>query len=191
MGRKCWVGLAVLAVAAAVWSSCGGDDETKPSEVTAPAVVYAEGTAEMVVDAVSGGEITATAEVRGTDPFEVDVNILGATAGYQGYQYYLNWDPNVLALDDHRYLEPASLDLCATAAIFDDRVAAGCVRLEDVTMFAGSVGTISFHCASSGTSPLHLMTSEERPASFSGVLAPRGLIISTELTDASVTCLGP
>jgi len=196
VGRKSWISLAVLAVVAAVWSSCGGE-ETTPSELTTPVedarapVETAEGTAEMVVDAVSGGEVNASAEVQGTSPLEVDINILGATIGYQGYQYYLEWNPELLAFDGHTDLKPAGLDLCATPTTSADRVAAGCISVAETTMFAGPVSTITFHCISNGTGPLHLVTSGESPASFSTTMAPRGVIIPTELTDASVTCLGP
>jgi hypothetical protein len=144
----------------------------------------------MVVDAVSGGEITATVEVSASVPFQVDVDIRGATVGYQGYQYYLEWDPKILAFDGHTDLKPAGLDLCANPTRFESTVAAGCANTTEATTFAGAVGTITFHCVSGGTSPLHLVPSGESPASFSTALAPRGLVIPTNLTDASVTCLG-
>jgi hypothetical protein len=161
-----------------------------PTKAAGVPAQTASGTAKMVVDAVSGGEINATAEVRGTGPFAVDISILGATIGYQGYQYYLEWDPKTLAFDSHTYLKPAGLGLCATASTSANRLAAGCVNQNETTTFAGPVGTITLHCIANGTSSLHLMTSGEQPASFSTTMAARGLIIPTELTDASVTCLG-
>jgi hypothetical protein len=144
----------------------------------------------MAVDAVSGGEIAAATEVRGGGPFEIDINILRATTGYQAYQYYLEWDPNLLALDGHRDLKPDGLELCANPAISADVVAAGCLSVTEPTTFAGPVSTITFHCVANGTSVLHLLTSAEDPASFSTAMAPRGVVIHTDLTDASVTCVG-
>lgn len=199
MGKRSWAGLAVLALLAALWSSCGGEETTPAGSLTpgvpatgsSPgAAQVAEGTAEMLVDAVSGGEITATVEVSGSTPFQVDISIRGATTGYQGYQYYLEWDPKVLAADSHVDLKPVGLDMCAAANITVDRLAAGCVNAAGTTTFAGPVGTITFHCANTGTSALHLVTSADRPATFTTAMAPRGLIIPTSLTDASVTCLG-
>ncbi len=202
MRRRYWAGLAILALVAALWVSCGDDgDEATPQDGQAPAateadsqvvpVATAAGTAVMAVDAVSGGEINATADIAGTDPFDVDVDILDATIGYQGYQYYLEWDPEVLAFDNHADQEPEDLDLCANPKVEESRIAAGCARVTDTTTFAGPVGTLTFHCVASGTSLLHLVTSGERPVSFSTAMAPRGLLIPTELRDASVTCPGP
>ena len=200
MTRKPWAGLAILALVAAILSSCGGDEDTStPGVVTTPGASSTEsatppqevaaGSARMVLDAVSGGEINATAEITGAGPFNVDVDILAPTMGYQGYQYYLQWDPELLAYDGHKDLKPESLDLCANPTAIENRVAAGCARATETTTFAGPVGTATFHCVGEGTSLLHLLPSEERPASYSTVLAPRGVVIPTELTDASVTCL--
>jgi hypothetical protein len=144
----------------------------------------------MVVDAVSGGEVNAAVEVPAASPFQVDVDVLAVTAGYQGYQYYVEWDPKVLAFDGHTDLKPGDLNLCATPKSSESSLAAGCVRTTETTTFSGPVGSITFHCVSSGTSPVHLVGSAERPNSFSTAMAPRGLTIPTELTDASVTCLG-
>lgn len=188
MGKRAWASLAVLVLLAFAWTSCG-DDETGSNKVVTP-VVASEGTAEMAVDAVSGGEITAATEVRGTGPFDIDINVLAATTGYQAYQYYLEWDPNLLALDEHRDLKPDGLELCAKPAISADVVAAGCVNVTEATTFAGPVSTITFHCVANGTSVLHLLTSAEDPASYSTAMAPRGVVVQTNLTDASVTCLG-
>jgi hypothetical protein len=212
VGKRFWASLAVLALLAVVLSSCGGEETTPPgqppgvTETTAPSGLSTpgvaptegipeparvkEGNAEMVVDAASGGEVTATAEVSGSAPFQVDVDIRGATVGYQGYQYYLEWDPKILAFDGHEDVKPAGLDLCANPTRFDSTVAAGCVNTTEATTFAGAVGTLTFHCVSGGTSPLHLVSEGESPNSFSTALAPRGLVIPTNLMDASVTCLG-
>lgn len=199
MTRKLWAGLAVLALVAAALSSCGGDEDTSTSGAQttpgtgategAPPQEVAAGSARMVVDAVSGGEADATVEVTGAGPFDVDIDILAPSMGYQGYQYYLQWDPKLLAYDGHNDLKPESLDLCANPTVVENRVAAGCARATETTRFAGPVGTATFHCVGEGTSLLHLLTSQDRPASFSTVLAPRGVVIPTELTDASVTCL--
>jgi len=144
----------------------------------------------MVIDAVTGGEVDAAIVVPGEAPFQVDIDILGATIGYQGYQYYLEWDPEVLAFDEHTDLKPGGLDLCATPNVTESRVAAGCVSSTETATFSGPVATIAFHCVSGGTSPLHLVGTAERPTSFSTAMAPRGVVIPTELTDASVTCQG-
>ena len=191
-----WTLVVFLFLAVALVVSCGGDDgEPSPAAPqdgqAAPSgpVPTVTGTTAMAVDAISGGPVDATRTVTGTATFDVDIVIMNVDPEYQGYQYWLIWDPEVLALDGQADLEPDSLDMCAAPATTENRVAAGCLRTAGPTTFAGPVNTATFHCVGDGTSQLHLLTSEEE-ASFTTTLLWDGRVIDTALTDASVTCEG-
>ena len=143
----------------------------------------------MAVDAVSGGGIDTSRAVSGTrTPFGVDIVITGAGTGYQGYQYYLEWDPDVLAYDTETTLSPGGLTICGVPAATDSTVFAGCVRQSGTTTFTGPVSTVSLHCVGDGTSPLHLKTMVQEPALGSTTIGPYGVLINTSLADASVIC---
>jgi hypothetical protein len=198
VSRRLWIGALLPFLAAVLAVSCGGDEE--PSSAAPPAseqgqpvqpgpLPTAVGTTEMVVDAISGGPIDATRTVRGTEPFDVDIVTVNVEPAYQGYQYMLIWDPEVLAFDGQVDLKAGGLDLCATPATTERRVAAGCLSTAEPTTYAGPLNTVTFHCVGDGTSDLHLLTSEEE-GSFTTTLLPNGVVISTALTDASVTCEG-
>lgn len=189
VNRKVWAWWTLFFVIGGLLVSCGdgdGDGEAEPATTPVPGVSLGE--AEIAVDAVSGGTVDATRTVTGTGPFEVDVVIVSTTEGYQGYQYKLRWDEAVLAYDGQTDLKPADLDLCATPTVRGSTVYGGCVRVSDNTTFTGPVNTLTLHCLSTGTSPLHLMTRTEDPHFGSGTLGFAGVSIPTTLTDASVTC---
>ena len=144
----------------------------------------------VTVDAVSGGGIDSARSVSGSgDPFPLDIVITSAGTSYQSYQYYLQWDPDVLAYDAQTNLSPSGLVLCATPTITGQTVWAGCSRQTGTTTFAGPVNTVSLHCVGDGTSPLHLRTLGEDVVLGTTTLAQYGVTIDTSLTDAAVTCL--
>jgi hypothetical protein len=142
--------------------------------------------ATMAVDAVPGGGVDSGRTVTGTAPFDVNIVMTAASAPYQGYQYKLDWDPAVLALDSQTDLEPEGLDLCANTP---ERPAfGGCARASGTVTFTGALSKLSFHCLSTGTSPLHLMTKAQDPQFPSSALGLGGAEIETTLVDAQISC---
>jgi hypothetical protein len=128
--------------------------------------------------------------VVGTTPFTVDVLVRQANTGYQGYQYFLQWNPAILAYDSQTDLMPASLTSCAGATVYADSVYATCSRSSGLTTFTGPVNTVTLHCLADGGSALHLITLVENAAFGTGTVDDSAAFINTGLTDASVTCTG-
>jgi hypothetical protein len=193
--------MVVLAAIAMVSCGANGGEETRPGETQAapPATGSAEATAPtalagngaaMAADAIPDGAIDATREVSGTEPFEIDVVMTKAVSGYQGYQYKVEWDGAVLAYDSQVDLMPAGLELCAAATQRENTVLGGCVRIRDLTNFTGPLNRLTFHCLADGTSPLHLVTLGEDTYFGNSALGEVGVIIETELADATVVCRG-
>ncbi len=145
----------------------------------------------IALDAVPGGGVDASRVVSGPAPFDVDVMIAAAPTGYAGYQYVMAWDPAVLAFDGQVHLEPteAGFDLCSENYAPPDRSMAGCVKLGGTTTCTGPVNTVTMHCVSNGWSALHLVAQGE-DTTYSKTLALGGVVIPTDLVDASITCQG-
>ena len=160
-------------------------DQTPASPV---ALTPADFEAAMGLDAVAGGQIDVGRIVAGSAPFEVDVVVLDAGPGYQGYQFKVQWDPAVLAYDSQVELMPEDMDLCATPTLAENTMYTGCARVRDNTMFEGPVNTLSFHCVGQGTGTIHLLTPFEITAFGSTLMGFQGVTIPTEVRDASVTC---
>jgi hypothetical protein len=154
----------------------------------APTAQVLEGGA-MALDAVAGGQVDASRVVTGQGPFEVDVVVVKAGPGYQGYQFTLLWDPAVLAYDSQVDLMPEQLNLCAAPTAREGTVFAGCARVQGNTTFEGPLNTLTFHCVGQGTSAIHLATPNEVP-SGSTLLGYGGVTIVTETEDVAVTCSG-
>jgi hypothetical protein len=144
----------------------------------------------MGIDAVSGGAVDAARVVTGSSPFDIDIVFLSATGGYQGYQYFVQWDPVVLAYEGQRDLKPEGLEICATPVVEDKTVYSGCARVSENTSYTGPTNTLTFHCVADGVSPLHLVTLTEDPHFGAASLGYAGQTIETALVDASVTCQG-
>jgi hypothetical protein len=177
--------LAMLLVAGTVALLLGGDwwgvSATPPSLAASPNA--------MAVDAVSGGAVDTARNVSGSrDPFGVDIVITGAGTAYQGYQYYLEWDPAVLAYDSQTNLSPSGLTLCAAPTTTLATVYAGCARQSGTITFTGPVNTVNMHCVGEGTSSLHLRTLAEHASLGTSTIGRFGVFIDTALADASVTC---
>ncbi len=201
-----WWALAGLSLLAVALGACGGGEQPAlgptPTgggvpEGTGAAVIRtptfpptpAVYEAAMGVDVVAGGGIEASRTVTGPTPFEVDVVVLNAGPGYQGYQFNAQWDPAVLAYDSQVHLMPEELNLCATPTVMENTMFTGCARVQGNTSFQGPLNRLTFHCVGQGTSTIHLLTPSET-VSGSTLLAYQGFTIATEVKDASVTCAG-
>jgi hypothetical protein len=159
-----------------------------PSPVV-PSTPTAAG-AEMGVDAIVGGAVDASRTVTDANPFEVDVVVVNAGPGYQGYQFKVQWDAAVLAYDSQANLMPEELNLCATPTVIENTMFVGCARVQGNTSFQGPLNRLTFHCVAPGTSTLHLLTPSEISALASTLLGYTGVTIPTQVVDASVTCAG-
>jgi hypothetical protein len=144
----------------------------------------------MAADAVSGGSVDPTRTVNGTDTFNVDIDITTAGQAYQGYQYALQWNPSVLAYNSQTNLSPDGMSLCSPLTVTADAVYGGCARSSGTSTFTGAVNTVTLHCVANASSPLHLITLAEDPDFGNTTLGIGGVMIDTDLTDASVTCEG-
>jgi hypothetical protein len=185
-----WMAVALMLFAGGLLVSCGGGgEEGTEGQQGGPPPVIQDG-ATMTVDAVSGGAVDASRIVDGAAPFDADVVITKAVSGYQGYQYFVQWDPAVLAYDGQKDLKPEGLELCAEPVLDTDRVYGGCARTSENTNYTGPTNTLTFHCVADGVSPLHLVTLTEDPNFGATNLGYAGQTIETELVDASVTCQG-
>jgi hypothetical protein len=140
--------------------------------------------------------VDATATYSTGSEFTVAFVIEAVGEPYQGYQFGIQRDPNVLAYVSVEHLQKANLTGCAPVSEDDgNRVAAGCLDLEarDITE-TGQMATITFRCAAAGTSPLDLLSpaeilSSDREGPGTKLVAraaPDGLPIT--MNDASVTC---
>ena len=190
MNRNVWRLLAISVVAVGLLAACGGDETPSRAPSTAvPPVPAFVGTGAMAVDAVSGGLVDASRVVTGSDPFDVDIDIVSVDPGYQGYQYKLQWDPSILAYNDQKHLMPVELTFCADPVFMGaSDVYAGCARAGGDTTFVGPLNTVTMHCIGAGVSPLHLKTMTEDPDFGTTVIGDMGILVKTALTDASVTC---
>jgi hypothetical protein len=192
---RIWWIVVPLVLAGFLLAACGGGGE-ESSGATPPgateggqAGVITDG-AGMALDAIPGGALDASRTVTGGDPFEVDLVIDKAVSGYQAYQFRVQWDGSVLAYDSEKDLMPAELTLCAPGAMREDSFYSGCARTADNTNFTGPVNTLTFHCIADGTSQLHLISIDEDADFNTTALGYGGVVIETELADASVTCQG-
>jgi hypothetical protein len=182
MSRRSWVLLSLLLLAGGLLVSCGGGGEEAQGG--------GDG-GEMVLDAVSGGAVEASRTVTGADPFDVDVVVMKAGSGYQGYQYMVQWDPAVLVYEGQEDLKPADLNLCALPTVRENNVfGGGCARISENTNYTGPLNTLTFHCVAGGVSPLHLVGFAEDQNFGSTLMGYAGVTVETALVDASVTCQG-
>jgi len=185
-----WVALALLLFAGGLLVSCGGGgEEGTEGQQGGPPPVIQDGAA-LAVDAVSGGAVDTTRIAAGAAPFDADIVVTKAVSGYQGYQYFVQWDPAVLAYEGQKDLKPEGLEICATPVLDTDRVYSGCARVSENTNYTGPMNTLTFHCVADGASPLHLITLVEDEHFGSTALGYAGQTIETELANASVTCQG-
>ncbi|MGB6895266.1 MAG: hypothetical protein WBF37_04910, partial [Dehalococcoidia bacterium] len=156
-----------------------------PTETPIPTEVPPEPNA-MAVDAVSGGGVDSSTTLTSTDPFDVDIVVTNAPNAYQAEQYYVEWDPAVLAYDSEAPTNLDGLTMCQPPVVIANEVRSGCVAAAPTTD-TGAVHTVTLHCVAAGTSPLHLVSMVEDPT-FGTTTALPGETIETTLTDASVTC---
>jgi len=152
----------------------------------------------IAADADGGGAgapgVQASRTVPDSNPFDIDIAVTGAGVPYVAYQEKLQYDPTVLDYDAHAFLTPPPLVLCGSLVVDEvgGTVFAGCGAMS-ATTYEGPVETITFHCLvqDGSVSPLHLMSVVEDPVFGTTTASGPGVIITTLLTDASVTCLAP
>ena len=140
----------------------------------------------MAVDAVPGGGIDSSRVVSGRDPFEVSIVITDASIPYTGYQYWLEWDPAVLAFDSEVPGEAWGVGACTKVELGRGSAAAGCVGA--TSQFVGPVSTARMHCVADGESPL--VAAADMSTTFREGPEP---VIDTTLAGASIACqdVGP
>jgi hypothetical protein len=125
-------------------------------------------------------DIDSTRTVTDTNPFWTDVVITKAGEGYMQYRFKLEWDPAVLAYDDHEQFFNPFTWVCTTPNVTSSSVTVTCTASAGLK-WTGPANAVQFHCVGNGTSTLHL-------GSGTGMFDSSGLPIATSLTDASVTC---
>jgi hypothetical protein len=163
-------------------------------QIESPQICIDSGNA-MAVDAKAGEDGTQEPDPSWTvspigATFDVDVLVTDAAVPYAAYQTVLQWDPSILGWVGHEYLEGPSdgeFDLCAPASAGPDNVKSACTLLGGTTEFTGRIDRITLECLQPGSSPLHLVTSEEAII-FTTTLGLGGAEIPTGLTDAVVEC---
>ncbi len=85
----------------------------------------------MAVDAVSGDGVDTGRTVSGTRaPFGVGIVVTAASTAYQGYQYFLEWDPAILAYDGQTDLSPSGPHSLRGAHDYDQHRLCGLHRPE-------------------------------------------------------------
>ena len=160
-----------------------------PAETPSPAPTaqVEGGTAALSVDAVSGGGIDATRTVSGSEAFALDVVVLEVSSPYRGVQFKLQWDPSVLNYVDQTYPESLPNVFCQLPTVTSDWIYGGCAG-QVALSYTGPVATVQLRCASSGTSPLHLIPLSEDPAFGTGAAAEAGAPFTSVLKDATIQC---
>jgi hypothetical protein len=120
--------------------------------------------------------------------FTVRIDIHYDDPSFQGYQYRLDYDAAVLAVDAVTQLQPDGLTLCVAPDLSTPgTVKSGCAALSPVPVpFDETVETLQMHCVGPGTTSLHLVSLAEDPHYGSTVLGGDGP--PTILIDDSVTC---
>jgi len=204
--RKWWPYLLLVIIGAAlVACGGGGDNDTPMAGEATKAITSATATVEvptpeeppgeqalarMAIDAIAGDEVDESLTGTGEQFFEVDIVTEEAGPGYQGYQYWLEWDPGVLEYEGAEDFKPEELSLCATPSPARGVLYGGCVRVSGDTFFVGPLSRVTFKCVGKGTSSLHLKPIAEDPHFGTSLLTYRGAVVATALFDASVTCEG-
>jgi hypothetical protein len=136
--------------------------------------------------------------------FTIAFVIVEAGASYQGYQFDIEWDGEILGYAGIEHLKPEGLETCSPTRTFasgtgepgaaseqTNRVAAFCLNTELApTTFTGPVSTIALKCTTPGETTLHLLTTGE------GTIGTAVQTQSEEesyehtltLNDATITC---
>jgi len=175
--------------------TCSPDTPTPTTATATPTPTATPGGSnEMAVDADGGAGgasgVQASKTVYGTDPFDIDIWVSDGSVAYQAYQEKLQYDPTVLDFDAHAFVT-TPLPLCAGLQVDEvaGTVRAGCGATM-LTNYEGPVETITFHCLvlDGSTSPLHLQDLVEDPTFGTTTASGPGQYITTNLTDASITC---
>jgi len=227
--RKPVARLIVAAAVAALVAACGSGDDGNggprpegsvaadptggPSSIapTPNATLLASITPPPVVRTVVAIDANAsTPDVDGASvyasggEFTVAFVIVEAGASYQGYQFDIEWDAEIVGYTGIEHLKPEGLETCSPTRTFAsdgdesgaatenvNRVAAFCLNTELApTTFTGPVSTITLSCAAPGETTLHLLTTDE------GTI---GTLVQTQseeesyehtltLNDATITC---
>lgn len=225
--RRPVVRLIVAVAVAALVAACGsGDDSTRPEGSVAAdptggpngitptgpdATLLAGVTPPPVVRTVVAIDTNAsTPDVDGASvyasggEFTIAFVIVEAGASYQGYQFDIEWDGEIVGYTGIEHLKPEGLETCSPTRTFAsdgdesgaatenvNRVAAFCLNTQLApTTFTGPVSTITLSCKTAGETTLHLLTTDE------GTI---GTLIQTQseeesyehtltLNDATITC---
>jgi hypothetical protein len=164
----------------------------------------------MGVDANANTELVDTTAIHLADQeFDVGIDVTWGLANWQGWQATLQYNPSVLewvptfdsdgdtTKDCVTYtgLGGATLDSCPSGqsdrdgdTVYDS-LFVGTGLPGDTTTATGQVAVMRFDCRGSGTSPLHLVTLVEDLDFGSTMLGQGGVIVPTDLADATITCL--
>lgn len=120
--------------------------------------------------------------------FDVAVNVTSVAERYHVYQFKLAWDSEVLGFVSAEHLNPDDLTVCFAINPSDGTATSSCGRSGGGTTYVGPVDTIRLRCKEEGITTLRLETLEEDPVSGTTTFSPRGPLILTGTTDATVTC---
>jgi len=124
--------------------------------------------------------------------FWIDIVVTDGSVPYQAYQQKVQYNPAVLDYDGHAFVT-TPLFICGSLVVDEPggTVQAGCATMS-ATNYEGPVETITFHCLvqDGSTSQLHLVTIVEDPTFGTVTASGPGVQITTNTTDAQITCGG-
>jgi uncharacterized repeat protein (TIGR01451 family) len=194
MVKTKWALLAFTAIAVALLVSFGRPADKAFAACADPLnncmAVDADQTVEPTVEAAATYAVGA--------PFQVSFDITQAATAWAGYNLVvdhagLTFIPTsdvsgdtVLESWDYTGLGGTSLNAVVSVPQ-PDRLQGGSAKASGTTTATGEAVIATFQCDAPGTPVLHLATSAEA-VTFSTTLAAGGVVITTDLTDATINC---
>jgi len=189
-----WAGLAVIILLVPLAIAL------RPNDGSVPAGAQQENAMAIDADPSDPDDIDASAAHYTWEPsFEISTNIAAAPTPYGGYTMSVEFDDSILAFvpvdpDGIVYTGLGGMEINVPSTLQDadadnDPEFIGSTgRTSGTTVATGQANLARFQCIGPGSSTLHLQTLAEDPGSGSTTIAPRGVTITTFLTDATITC---
>jgi hypothetical protein len=141
----------------------------------------------------------SAARYTGEPWFEISTDITAALTPYGGYTMSIEFDDSILSFvpvepDGIVYIELGGMEINVTSTLqdvdadTDPEFIGSTGRPYGTTIATGQANLARFQCIGPGSSTLHLQTPAQDPSFGSTTMALEGVIISTSLADATITC---
>ena len=141
----------------------------------------------------------SAARYTGEPWFEISTDITAAPTPYAGYTMSIEFDDSILSFvpvdtDGIIYTGLGGMTINVTSTLqdvdadTDPEFIGSTGRPYGTTIATGQANLARFQCIGPGSSTLHLQTPAQDPSFGSTTMALEGVIISTSLADATITC---